>query len=332
MKEKLCLSLLALVVIASGCINNTSDEPQGSIHVDYLNFIPQDREIFTGGTVNVNMKISNIGEAEGTLQPGEDGSEILTNYCPYLFNEPQYQESGDGNLAPGESMTLSWDLQQEGDVLSVGSSCQMEFRLPFNYSGSVYRQVQIRESESIAEAKKLGYESSSGPLKFEVATITPSGSSPTFTMPEEGRTKTVTVLMRLRNTRGEQGSIDVHERTLNIKAPALGIDEGFGTVKKIERCSSGSSSGSNGQTICLTVDEAVEWKSHTQDKKTHCNFDELEPLTMYNSKSRVIRCNVELPEDVQLDSSSEIAEIQASVDYTYTKDLPSRKVKVNTRG
>ncbi|WP_414836681.1 hypothetical protein [Candidatus Nanohalococcus occultus] len=342
MKKILALSLLALTVIASGCIDSGTDEPTGAIHVDYLNFRPDTREIYTGGTVGVNMKVSNIGEAPAELEIGEKGSKILTNYCPYLFDLGSFQKTGSTALGSGEDIVLNWELEQSGEVLNIGSECQVEFRLPFQYSASVYRQIQLRSSSDVSASRNLGYESSSGPLKFVVATMSPSGQSPVFTMPEDGRSKTVTLLMQMRNRRSGQGSIDIKEESLQIKAPEFGIDEGFETVTSTEvvegACGSGSGSSmiTRQQAFCVTNERAVKWSSNIADE-TKCNIDELEAFRLTDSNSRTIRCNVELPQDLSEDvsigtSSSIVSELQASVNYTYTRDMPSRTVRVNPRG
>lgn len=338
MKHKVALSLLAGVVLVSGCVDGGStEEPQSSIHIDYLNVMPQDREIYSGGTVNIDMKLSNQGRADASLRAGEKGSNILTNYCPYLFNLEEFDMSGETNLKPDNALTLGWTLQQSGQVLSAGDKCEMDFRLPFNYSSSVYRQVQLKKSESVADAKsgQLGYESSSGPLMFEVATITPSGASPILTMPQEGEEKTAEVLIRMKNRRPGKGDLDIHEESLRIAAPELGIDEGFKTVKTrevTEGCSSGVMSPTD-KSFCVTTEEAVKWVSYDSGEPK-CNIDELEPIKIRESTSRVIRCPVKLHSDeVDLQGTSSIlSEIQAAVEYTYIRDVPSTTIRVRSRG
>lgn len=338
MKHKVALSLLAAVVLVSGCTDGgSSDEPQSSIHIDYINVMPQDQDIYSGGTVNIDMKLSNQGEAPASLRAGGEGSNILTNYCPYLFNLEEFDMSGETDLEPGDALTLGWTLQQSGQVLSAGDSCEMNFRLPFNYSSSVYRQVQLKESDSVPDANpgQLGYESSSGPLMFEVATITPMGSSPILTMPQQGEERTVEVLIRMNNRRPGSGDLDIHEESLRISAPELGIDEGFETVETtevVEGCSSGIMSPTD-NSFCVTTEEAVQWVSYDSGEPK-CNIDELEPINIRDSTSRVIRCPVQLHSDeISLQgSSSIISEIQTTVDYTYVREVPSTTIKVRSRG
>ncbi len=333
--RKLVLSLLILVVTASGCFGNggeeTSSEGKGSITVQNLNVQPN--QIYGGSEVNVGMDLVNTGKLPARLTLGSDGGTIFKNYCPDIFEMKDFRAiSALGNdkqnyvLEPKQSVKLRWELQQEGRVPLYGKKCDMRFEVPFNYTVSAYKQVQVKRNRDV-EASDLVSESSAGPLLLAIETIgsTAEEGQSTFV---SGDDENVTVLLQLQNGEREEynkGVVDIAEKSLTISADSpLELDEGF--VKDVNNQCSGNVMSPG----CITHD--VIWKplpgAGYSDKR--CDLDKDEKLRIFEGKSRVISCEIPVPDSMS--KPSVISEIEASVNYTYVKDVGTRSVEVEYSG
>lgn len=324
------LSLLFLAVLASGCINSGQDtkaESRQSITVQELSVEP--KQVYQGTSVRASVEVKNTGNLPAEISLGKEGKRVLKDQCQDIFSiGPEGSDSGQGfrvvtsgeeigdsriALEPGQELRLSWKLNQVGDVPLYGLKCNLKFELPFEYSVSSFRQVQIKKSREVEGSPKLASESSSGPLLFAIETIgSTTGGQSTFVAPDTGG-RTVTVLFQLQNKKREgfgKGVVDVKEETLEVEAsPPLELREGF--------------VGSSWQPLIQYV---------RGSNRARCNVDDGEEITLFEGKSRVISCDVPLPEASTLDSPSVISEVTGSVEYEYLKDVGTRTVEVKNRG
>jgi hypothetical protein len=294
------LSLLALIVVASGCANgggNVSSN-QGAVEVTQLDVTPE--SIRTGSTVRVEMGLTNAGVLPADLIVDRDenlnGDAILTDYCPDIFNVESFdsyssseQETQDSyRLKRGEEVRLNWELQQSGDVSVNGARCPMKFKVPFNYTVEAYRQVQILQNDEVGSAE-LNSASSDGPLKLLIETI---GTSSEKDAPYFIEGDDIGVLVQLIN---EEPDEEAYTGALRVEPPEI---------------STPSSSDS------FTLDS--------------CDYpdEERSEMILYEGESQVIRCDAEY----NLEAPSITGEIRAATNYTFIKDIKSRQVEVEYGG
>ncbi len=318
-RQRAILILLFLAVVASGCTSGGGDqESTGSITVHQLSVSPQ--EIYEGTSVTVSLDLANTGNLPAEVDLGNDGQRVMKDYCPDIFEiegDVSVTTSGerDGNrveLGPEDELRLRWRLQQKGDVPLYGQRCDLKFQVPFNYSVSTYKQVQIKRSREV-EDSKLQAESSSGPLFFALETIGSSTENPSVFI--AGKDDSVSLLMQLQN-RGQEGYskgvVDVEERSLSVRASEpLELDENF---------------TKNGNSFRWEVNPGAGYSN--SDRRCESGDE----IRMFEGDSRVLKCDIPVPKSGDLSSPSAISEIFARIDYAYMKDAGSRQVEVKTRG
>lgn len=350
-RRNLALSLLSLVVLASGCVpggGNGGQESSRAITVQSFSVTP--REVYAETTTKVSLDVKNTGNLPADVSLGDEkGSRVLKDYCPDIFEITEdgfsvvtsgEREGNTVSMEPGDEMSLRWRLKQSGEVPLYGYNCDMDVQIPFNYSVQSYRQVQVKNSSEVEGSPELHWESSSGPLRFAIETTGGvEQQSSTFTAPSDNE-RTVTVLLQLQNSGAEgyqKGVIDIRERSLAIAATdPLELDEGFTRVKPdsddVRLAKELSESRDMTEEEFRSFKEGeVEWSPYGYDT-TRCDVESSEELKMFEGDSRRINCNVPLPEKSELDAPSEISEIFAQVNYTYMKEVGTRTVEVKPRG
>lgn len=359
-KTRVAISLLALVVIASGCTTGGGDETQGSITV--TDFSVSKTQIYEDNSVRASLGVANTGNLPAKIYLGERGEEVMKDYCTDIFeNVPEgYSVTTTGEklsdkehtykLPPDREINIRWQLKHKGDAPLYGERCNVEFEVPFDYSAQSYRQVQFKSSREAEASPKLNAESSSGPLKILVETVGSSTDNPsTFVTSDNGRT--MTVLFQLVNTGAEgynKGLIDIYEPSLRLKAKSpLKLNEGY-SVKVTDQKSDGEEGnpckGRNGEAQRRCIESQANNPSSSDSGSSNSisfiweNFGEGEAkceevagnLRMYEGESQVISCNLDIPSEIE--GPVQVSEITAAVNYTYLKDVGSRTIRVETRG
>lgn len=359
-RQRLILILLFLTVLASGCIGGGTNGQESSRSITVHQLSVSQNQIYEGTSVSVSLDLVNTGNVPANVSLGEDGKRIMKDYCTDIFeiseNSFSVTTSGerDGQrvgLEPDDELRLRWTLDQKGDVPLYGQKCDLKFQVPFNYSVSAYRQLQIKQNREV-ENTELAWESSSGPLLFALETLGSTTNNPSvFVAGEDGENaeeKSITLLMQLRNTGHEdysKGVIDVKEESLKVRATEpLTLFEGF-TKKRVtdaakERCNEeyeDSRFGLLKSLNCIGKEvsgkEGLRWASFGSypDDNVKCDVSD-NSIRMFEGESRVLKCDIPVPSKQDIDSPSTISEILAKVEYTYLKDIGSRTVEVQRRG
>lgn len=308
---------MSLVVLASGCVHSsgggeTITEGPESVAVQELSVTPT--EIFEGQPVRASLTAFNAGNIEAEVGVGENGGQILEDYCTDLFNLKEFGASSSRSseiqnsymLKPGEKINARWTLQQEGHVPIYNKRCNMEFSVPFNYSVESYRQVQIKRDRDVSGSSQLSSESTTGPMALAIDTLSGStGKKGTYVLSENGDDR-INVLIQLINKNPEEelnkGLVDVDKNSFYVRATdPLQLDEEF----------------RNG-----------EWKPNGYDP-ARCDMPDAD-IRMMQGRSVTISC--EIPLDSEIDSPSVISEISAGTGYTYIKNAGQVEVTVKPRG
>lgn len=317
--DLIVLSLVALTVLASGCTDNGGEEGQESPEsIEIHSLEVEHDEVFEGNPVSARLELANSGNIPGSIDVGEDGSNVFKDYCPDVFqvSEDGFQVSPQTNnvggtkykLPPGAGLTLQWNLRQKGDVPLYGKRCSMEFEVPFNYSVSAYRQIQVKKDRTV-EGSDLNWESSSGPLLMAIEPIGGSGEEGqgTFIQDTENADEnkyidsSMDIQIQLRNTGQEgfnKGVIDINQESFEVSFELNGHEF-----------------------------------TETMDSPDNCEFDEDRPIRMFEGQSRVITCRVDLIKVDELQNQlSAVGNIETKLNYTYLKDAGTRKVEVKYSG
>ena len=340
------LSLVILTILASGCIgggnNNEGPETEKSIEIHRVDVQPT--QLYEGTPLDAEIEVANVGNLDATIDVGENGGNVLTDRCTDIFSleepakdfnvAPESQRI-DGNVyrvEPDEGLTIQWQLSQIGEVPLYGKRCDMKFQVPFNYSVSAYKQVQIKSDDNI-EGSSLNWESSSGPLTLAIQTLGGTGDEGQDTY-VEGDDSTMTMLVQFQNDNKEdfdKGVTDIQERSLWIgmvkSDGSVVFNETFETGPDIECPPAGSTS-----TTCYRTGETVNrWVSSSGSTDTYCNLNSDQPIRMFEGESRVMVCEFNLDE-ANFNDPAEVIEIRSSAKYTYIKDAGTRRVEVQTRG
>jgi len=362
-KNLIILSLTALVVLSSACTNPSDEGPESdkSVEIHSLDVSPD--EVYDEGYVTARLELENAGELPAKIDVGKNGENILNDHCPDVLGlekegsfqkaPEEYFNEGSKNTAelqPGEGLTLQWRLKQKGEVPLYGKKCDLNFQVPFEYKVSAYRQLQFKSSENV-EGSDLTWESSSGPMVFDIETISGTGDEGRHTF-IEGPEKELTALLQLYNQGREEinkGVVEVDEDSLEISfdLPGYQFTEKF-EGEEMSACSGvnsglcivgprGASGGSAGS-VAETGAEGESgtgyvhyyWTREGAGGSTICNMDNDNALRMSEGKSRLIKCNmVNLFDKVDVgESPSQLGTIEAEINYTYIKQAGSRRVEV----
>jgi len=81
--QKLTLSLLFLVVVVSGCADSGGKVSGEAISVTGPTLQPSD--IREGASVQASLSVENTGEIPSQVIVGENGDQIMTDYCTDFF-------------------------------------------------------------------------------------------------------------------------------------------------------------------------------------------------------------------------------------------------------
>jgi hypothetical protein len=303
------LILFALIVVASGCGGNgggddTSQDSSQAIAVEGPTIQPT--EIYEGSSVRAQLNARNVGNIASDVRVGKegtgsnnDGTRVLTNHCPDMFDIAEFRSSSSTTssdkevytLEPGHSLQLNWNLQQSGGVPLNGYRCEMNFQVPFTYQVDAFQQVQVKSQEDAETAEELSSKSSNGPLLVYIEVIGSSApeGSPVFLGPEGNREgDNPEALIQLENQQPEQSAF---QGLMEIEAPEVEVTGGLDSID--------------------------------------CGLDPNEEIVIYNGESDIIRCNVTYG---NIQGPSITGQIQTSVDYTYIKNVGSQQVQVNSDG
>lgn len=342
------LSLLILVVLVSGCTGGNSEsgqETDKSVEIHSLSVNPT--QVYSGTPINAELEIENIGKIDAQMDTGENGKKVLTDSCPDVFSieefsaVPQEYNLRDNiyKIDSDQGLTLRWRLNQEGDVPLYGRRCNLKFQIPFNYSVSGYRQIQVKSSRDVS-GSSLNWESSSGPLTLAIESITGTGQEGEDTF-IEGEDDKISALIQLQNeekTEFNKGVTDIQEESMWIALTRSSGEVLFNeTFKKQQTEECEYNTDFNIEVCSRTGDVKYVWQSvdggTNTDGETHCEINSGQPLRITEGKSRVIKCSYDYQaEGTDFQDPSEILEFRSSVDYTYIKDAGSQEVEVETRG
>ena len=311
------LTLLSIVVLASGCITpngggETVTEGPESVIIQELRVEPT--KIFSGQPVRASLTAVNAGNTEAEIIVGENGGDILDDHCTDIFDLESFSASSSRSsetqksytLQSGEKINARWTLQQQGNVPIYGKRCNLDFSVPFNYSVNTYRQIQIKRNREVSGSPKLSSESSSGPLVLAIDPIQgATGEENTYVLSENGDRR-INVMLQLINPDPEEefkkGLVNVDKNSFSVRATEpLQLNEKF---------------------------EEGEWQPQGYSEP-RCEMPDAE-LRMTRGKSVIINC--EIPLDEKIDDPSVLSEISASVNYTYIKNAGGTEVEVKPRG
>lgn len=302
-QRRTAISILFLTVIVSGCMGpgqSTQAVSGQAITVSGPTVQPSSAEIEEGSTVQVSLGIKNTGETNATLMVGEKGEEILTDYCPDVFDINNFnayssgteETKGEYRLEPSWEASFNWELSANVDTGIIDDRCDLSFQAPFKYSVDAFRELQVKRNNEVGSAE-LSSKSSRGPIIVEIEAIGgTTDETATFIQGDN-----VEALVRFRKKTDNEGN--PYQGLIDITNPQVST---AGNIRK-----------------------------------NSDNCDIPSPIKMYDSTSQIIRCDIlygdnNANDNSQLSSPSMIGTISASADYTYTKNAGTKTITVVSRG
>lgn len=288
--------LLFIALMASGC--TTEEAGKRGIVVNDLSVEPSN--IKAGSGTSVNLEVENAGLLEGSVNIGEEnGSRIMTNYCSDVFDIREFRASSsrlaENNetyvLGPDERLEMFWNLNQSdaGDIPLPGYDCNMRFQIPFDYSVSSFKQVQLKQSADVSKDAELNDGSTSGPLGIDMELVGGSQESNTIVKDRSSATSLyVTAYNRGDNEDNEyRGLINMGDIDVGLR--------GFGPEEN----------------------RYIELEPGCGEKST---------VRLASGNKEIYQC--EITNVTDFDENSVRGEIYANVNYTYVRDIGSRQVQV----
>lgn len=279
-------------------------------------------------------------------QGDEGGSGILEGY---ETSGPEADEDGNYSVSPGQTISFRWNLDtRDANVPLYGQTCNLRFEIPFDYSVEAFRQVQLLSNDNV-EPSTVESRSSAGPLKFDIQTVGGTQHPSTYIVGDHDRGRITLQLINQGQEGYDKGVIDVDEESLRIQAgdgpdSPIYIDERFETIDPGEDFTVADcvedAEGRLSRVYSYCIQKVQEDDSGEVEQTTlgwtadgydepKCDIDGDGALRMFEGESRMVVCDVDLPDEI--DSPGEIYDVTASVDYTYKEQLSTRSVEVEPR-
>ncbi|MFB6115335.1 MAG: hypothetical protein ABEK04_03505 [Candidatus Nanohalobium sp.] len=344
--------LVLLTLLASGCMGGGGDTGlnigPGGKTITVTSFEVQPRSILAGSSTQVQLGLVNTGVMDANITIGEDGREILRNFCPDIFqitsfNAYSSRVSSTQNqytLKPGDKLQLSWGLKNSntGSVPTYGYKCPLSMQIPFDYGVSAYQQLQVKKNKEIQGSTNIQSRTSQGPLNLHLEMIgsTSEKGSPTFIKGDN-----MEVLVQMENTAPKESS---YQGLVNLEKPVIATSERFLINRSscnMETKVLGSSDTEVSEKVLKMIPQRYrdqyEGESSSDNLVHGVKIDK--DMRLYQGQSRIVRCGVVLRKpdgsgalEGAMDAPSVKGQVEAYVDYTYVKDLGETQVKVEYRG
>lgn len=168
---------MILAIISTGCASNSG----GGDGIGITQVEVEPTSIIEDSTVSAQFSAVNNGNLPGKVFIGEKGTNVLTNYCPDIFSIERYDASSSRatenkpsyKLGSEEKIRINWRLKQkeERTVPRNGYKCDISFQLPFKYSVTAFKQIQVKQAREIEGSEKLVSKTSDGPLNVNMKIV-----------------------------------------------------------------------------------------------------------------------------------------------------------------
>jgi len=295
---------LFLVILVSGCINGIGggeETESQAIFVEELSVQPT--QIYSGGTISARTTVRNSGNIPADIEVGEDGENVLTSYTPDLLNITDFSGRTTQNpetqteytLEPDESLTMQWELEQyDEDRIRFYEDDDASMTFRVPFEYSVDAFQQIQIKRDHSETPLTDLESRSSPGPLSVAVQTVGSSSDSGNnIFIDGDNKQVH--LQLVNNNPEEGA---HQGLMRIDTPEISTE---GNIEI--------------------------------EEENDCEMPDEDELILHDDESTVISCDINLPEDVDMQEERSIRdEIRVSSDYEYVRTIGDRTITVDYRG
>lgn len=307
MPNRYLLALVGLVIITSGCIDGgeeTQSEGTQAIGVNELSVTPS--TIYADSSTTAILHIENTGLLDANLTIDSEwsqddthpnyGDRLLTNRCRDIFEVDEFTARGPGD--------------QSKDRYSLPSGTEARFSW----------SLSTRNANVPIQGLSCN-------MKFEVPFDYSVSAYRQLQFLENRQIQGVTNL----DSRSSRGPM-----AINIETIGSTSQQGSSTFVQ----------GDNAEVIVTLKNQVEEGSSYTGfiqaevpeieasgfDFESDCQGAQgEETITMYEGGSQPIRCSISDEVFENINSSSR-GEVRVTADYTYVKDLRSKKVEVEYRG
>ncbi|MFB6159225.1 MAG: hypothetical protein ABEJ95_06245 [Candidatus Nanohalobium sp.] len=285
--------VIPLLLLAVVASGCTQSQGTG-IKVTELDISPNPNEgIRAGNTVSISLEAVNAGLLNGTVKAGSNGKQVLTNYCSDIFKIESFKASSSHTSETRESYM-------------VGENERVRFfwRLKQDKTGKIPlsgyscpMRFELPFDYSVRAYKQVQVKKSR-----EV-----SGSTKLATDISPGP---LTMDMEIVGSTADQSNTILKQDNPKLYLTAYNLDskespyQGLIEIKDISIKSSG----------------VIELGSECGKKSS---------VTLMSGDQKIFRCDIDTG---SLSSPAERGEIEASIDYTFVKDIGERTVKVKYSG
>lgn len=313
MNKLLVIILFVGLAGASGCIEPGNGQTS-PIQINEMSVTPS--SIDEGSETQVLVEIENRGEHEIEMDYGNNGRRILADYCRSDFdivegsfdvstNDELNEDEDQLILGPDRLAAFEWELSHEGDVRGeLGGDCEIRFEVPFRYTVSTFREVEILEDPDIQPSETHPRSTSTGPLTFGIQ-AGDAEHEPVYV----GGDDIIPARLQLQKqtTAGRGGLVDVDPESLRIYATdPLELNETLSV---------------EGRRLETVVDGDYE--------NPRCDFGTEADFHFHEGTTRVYNCQVPTEE---IDRPAVSSDIVAEMEYEYTEQIGTRYLEVRDIG
>jgi hypothetical protein len=294
MRSLTLIILFFSVILTSGCLDDGGSS--AGIAVDRLEVEP--KSIPEGNSFSISLDARNAGLLEGNVDVGnEEGKEVLTNYCPDYFNITSFEaQTNRGSKGNDEYV---YTLEQ-------GERMQMQWRL--NQEG--------------AEVPTFGYECN---LRFEIP----------FNYSVRGF-KQVEILEDREVETNSELTQDSSAGPLEFDIELIGTSASrSNTLLKEDNASIyltvyNQKEEDEGEYLGLIEMQNIEVETNGALELLDSSCLDKGDVVLSAGEQDIYRCPIDENDEYQSPSSR--GEIETRVNYTYVRDIGSRKIEVKPDG
>jgi tRNA threonylcarbamoyladenosine modification (KEOPS) complex Pcc1 subunit len=248
--------------------------------------------IYAGSSTSVSMNVVNSGLLEADLVTGENGNDVLTNHCTDIFEITEYRASSSNNYNTTDSYSLE-----------TGEQARFYWRLEQKDTDEVplngFRcdlKFELPFNYSVNAYKQLQFKQSR-----EVEGSTELGSQVSG--------GPLRIVMEVVGSTSEQPGTILTQDDASIYVTVENTDSSESPYQGLIEVNS----------IDITSSDNIDLEENCGDS---------ESVTLSTGSQNIYKCSVE-PEN--MDSPSIRGEVDVEVDYTFVKDVGSRRVEVQYR-
>lgn len=215
MNQKIFVLSLLLVVLVAGCTSSGGTQSTGKeiLKITDVDSFPKNT-VHPGETLILRATVKNVADVPATFNVGEDGKDVLFDYCSSLYNLEGYgiltgqnEDEPKITLSPHQEAMFQWTFtapteEQIGADMGLSHECTFKTQIKYESRAKTTSYVYFADQNEVLQraytSKELSLKGDSiatkGPV---VANLIPSMNQP---IPVKDETSEWTFYIQLQNT------------------------------------------------------------------------------------------------------------------------------------